>query len=172
MDIEVGGIDGVTTVRFELRTRNDAVTLEYEDTVLLLFSPDPFEPGQTLIEFYESEGEYIRESVTVYIIDNDRKLTNFGWITIFPCMYINSQQSFLLFCIELEINFDQPEYSFTEGEAVIQAIKVQFRRTQVPFTLTLYPVSYTEAVENFQVNNFIIEPPQRELEMATAGEIC
>ena len=53
----------------ELRTRNDAVTLEYDDTVLLIFTPDE----NDLIEFYEGAGEYIRNSVVVRIVDNDRK---------------------------------------------------------------------------------------------------
>ena len=55
--------------RIELCTRNDAVTLEYDDTVLLVFSPDESD----LIQIYEDEGEYIRDIVTVHIIDNDRK---------------------------------------------------------------------------------------------------
>ena len=55
--------------KIELCTRNDAVTLEYDDTVLLLFSPDESD----LIQIYEDEGEYIRDIVTVHIIDNDRK---------------------------------------------------------------------------------------------------
>ena len=69
MDIEV---EGNTEALIELRTRNDAVTLEYDDTVILLFSPDESD----LIEFYESVGEYIRNSVTVHIIDTDRE---FDW---------------------------------------------------------------------------------------------
>ena len=70
MDIEVeGNIEALV----ELRTRNDAITLEYDDTVILLFSPDESD----LIEFYESEEEYIRDSVTVHIIDSDRE---FDWL--------------------------------------------------------------------------------------------
>ena len=57
----------------QLRTKNDAVTLEYDDTVLLIFSPDESD----LTEFYEIEGEYIRDSATVHIIDNDRE---FNWL--------------------------------------------------------------------------------------------
>ena len=53
----------------ELRTRNDDITLEYDDSVILTFTPD--EDG--LIELYEEEGEYIRDSVVVHIDDNDRK---------------------------------------------------------------------------------------------------
>ena len=59
-----------------------------------------------------------------------------------------------------------------EGVATAQKIKVQFMRTQNPFTLMLYPVSHREAVERFHVDNFIFDPPQTEAEMATAGKIC
>ena len=54
--------------------------------------------------------------------------------------------------------------------ASVQDIKVQFRKTQSPFTLTLYPVSHLEAVEKFHVANFI-DPPQSHVEMATPGKI-
>ena len=52
-----------------LSTINDNITLEYNDTVLLLFTAE--ESG--LIEFYESNGEYIRESMNIHIVDDDRK---------------------------------------------------------------------------------------------------
>ena len=66
MDIEV---EGDNEAVIELSTRNDNITLEYNDTVLLLFTPE--ESG--LIEYYESRGEYIRESMSVHIVDDDRK---------------------------------------------------------------------------------------------------
>ena len=66
MDIE---IDDATEAMIELFTRNDNITLEYNDTVLLLFTPKQSD----LIEFYENNGEYIRESMNVHIVDNDRK---------------------------------------------------------------------------------------------------
>ena len=62
-------VEGSAEAMIELRTRNDDITLEYDDTVILVFTPDE----DDLIEFYESEGEYIRDSVVVQIIDNDRK---------------------------------------------------------------------------------------------------
>ena len=65
MPVEVEGND---VAIIELRTRNDDITLEYDDSVLLCFTPDE----DDLIEFYEEEGEYIRNRVTVHIIDNDR----------------------------------------------------------------------------------------------------
>ena len=58
-----------TEAMIELCTRNDNITLEYNDTVLLLFTPEESD----LIMLYESYGEYIRESMNVHIVDNDRK---------------------------------------------------------------------------------------------------
>ena len=75
----------------------------------------------------------------------------------------------MLYATELGINFEQLDYSFTEGVASAQKIKVQFRRTQNPFNLTLYPVSHTD--ERFHVETFIGEPPHRDIERATSGEI-
>ena len=66
MDIEV---EGNVEAEIELSTINDAISLEYNDTVLLLFSPEESD----LIAFYEGEGEYIRENVTVHIKDSDSK---------------------------------------------------------------------------------------------------
>ena len=54
--------------------------------------------------------------------------------------------------------------------ASVQDIKVQFRKTQSPFNLTLRPVSHLEAVEKFHVGKFI-DPPQRDVAMATPGKI-
>ena len=71
VDIE---IESNIEVRIELHTISDAITLEHNDTVLLLFSPE--EPD--VIDFYEVEGEYIRENVTVYIMDLDCKQIYFG----------------------------------------------------------------------------------------------
>ena len=69
------------------------------------------------------------------------------------------------------INFDLPEYSFVEGEPGAQDIRVQFRRTQNPFTLILYPVSHTEAMESYNIENFVGAPPEEEVDRATSGKI-
>ena len=53
-----------------------------------------------------------------------------------------------------------------------QNIKVQHKRTQNPFTLILYPVSHTEAIINFSVDNFVGTPPEEEVARATSGKIC
>ena len=46
---------------------NDETTLEYDDSVILIFTP--FDPA--LITALEAEGEYIRDSATVNIIDDN-----------------------------------------------------------------------------------------------------
>ena len=51
-------------------TTNDEITLEYDDTVILRFTPD----NPLLISGAESDREYIRDMATVNIIDNDSKL--------------------------------------------------------------------------------------------------
>ena len=56
-------------VTIELCTRNDDITLEYDDTVILVFTPEE----DDLIEFYEGEEEYIRDSAIIHIVDGDRK---------------------------------------------------------------------------------------------------
>ena len=61
-------VDGsMANIRFF--TTNDEVTLEYEDTVILRFTPD----SDRLIPGVESVGQFIRDTATVTIIDNDSK---------------------------------------------------------------------------------------------------
>ena len=76
-----------------------------------------------------------------------------------------------LYCTGLKIHFDQPHYSFTEGMLSGPEIEVHFKRTQNPLTLTLHPVSLNDAFDKFHVGNFIVDPPQLELERATSGKI-
>lgn len=58
---------------------------------------------------------------------------------------------------ELEINFREADYSFTEGSPDRPRIELQFRQAQDPFTVTLYPVSITEALDpaGFNTSAFI-----------------
>ena len=58
-----------TSADIRLFTTNDMITLEYNDTVILRFTPD----NPLLIPGVESRGEYIRHSATVNITDNDSK---------------------------------------------------------------------------------------------------
>ena len=58
-------------IAIQLFSRNDDITLEYNDTVILRFIVNPGLAG--LIQLLEAAGEYIRHTATVDIIDNDRK---------------------------------------------------------------------------------------------------
>ena len=58
-----------TSADIRLFTTNDVITLEYNDTVILRFTPD----NSLLIAGVESRGEYIRHNATVNITDNDSK---------------------------------------------------------------------------------------------------
>ena len=58
-------------ISIQLFSDNDAITLEYNDTVILRFTANlGLAP---LISQLETEGEYIRDTAIVDIIDNDRK---------------------------------------------------------------------------------------------------
>ena len=48
---------------------------------------------------------------------------------------------------------------------------MQFKRTQNPFNLILYPVSHMEAIQRFSVENFVGAPPEEEVDRATSGKI-
>ena len=64
-------ISATSDIAIQLFSRNDDITLEYSDTVILRFIADP---GVTpLIQTLEAAGEYIRDTAIVDIIDNDRK---------------------------------------------------------------------------------------------------
>ena len=55
-----------------LFTRQDFINLEYDDSVLLTFTPN----NGALIPSLEAQGEYIRDTATVNIIDDDNKNGN------------------------------------------------------------------------------------------------
>ena len=64
------------------------------------------------------------------------------------------------------------EYSFTEGgEERAQEIVVRFRQIKNSFTLILHPVSHTEALEMYDVINFVGDPPPDDGSRATSGKI-
>ena len=52
-----------------LFTRNDQITLEYDDRIQLIFTPN----NPALIPGVEGVGEYIRDTAIVNIIDNDSR---------------------------------------------------------------------------------------------------
>ena len=62
-------ISFVNETEIRLFTSNDEITLEYDDRVILSFTPD--NPG--LITGLETAGEYTRDNATVRIIDGDSK---------------------------------------------------------------------------------------------------
>ena len=51
------------------------------------------------------------------------------------------------FYIVLEINFEETHYYVTEGDSRLPTLRLQFRRTQNPFTMTLFSVTITEAID-------------------------
>ena len=52
-----------------LFTSNDQITLEYDDRIKLIFTPN----NPALIPGVEDVGEYIRDTAIVNIIDNDSR---------------------------------------------------------------------------------------------------
>ena len=54
----------------QVQTIDDDITLEYEDTIRLTFTP----VVSNLREQLEAGGEFIRDTTSVVIIDNDGKL--------------------------------------------------------------------------------------------------
>ena len=62
-------ISFVNETEIRLFTSNDQITLEYDDSVILTFTPD----NTAFITGLEAQGEYTRDTATVNIIDNDSK---------------------------------------------------------------------------------------------------
>ena len=62
-------ISFVNEAEIRIFTSNDETTLEYDDRVILSFTPD----NPALITGLEAEGEYVRDTATVNIIDNDSR---------------------------------------------------------------------------------------------------
>ena len=60
-------ISVTNSAEIRLFTTNDEITLETNERILLTFTPD----SSGLIDLVEGEGEFIRGSAIVNIIDND-----------------------------------------------------------------------------------------------------
>ena len=60
-------ISFVNETEIRLFTSNDQIALEYDDSVILTFTPD----NPALIPGLEAQGEYIRHTAIVNFIDND-----------------------------------------------------------------------------------------------------
>ena len=59
------------------------------------------------------------------------------------------------FSIELEINIEETDYFVREGEILSTEMRLQLRGTQSPFTVTLYPISISEAISQFNLQCWI-----------------
>ena len=64
-------VTATNDIAIQLFSRNDDITLEYDDTVILRFIVNPGLAG--LIQQLRDAGEYIRDFAIVNIIDSDRK---------------------------------------------------------------------------------------------------
>ena len=123
-------------------TTNDETTLEYDDRVLLTYTPSV----AGLILGVEGAGEYVRNTAIIRIIDNDRK---------FHCTTILQVYNPISFCAGLQINVEESDYSITEGVSVLSDnITLTFRTNQNPFSVILTPVTIGTA-ESMGLGSFI-----------------
>ena len=123
-----------------LFTVHDEITLEYEDRVLLRFTP----AQAALIPVLESVFEYIRDTAIFNIIDNDRKC-------LFSFMFLANE----VLCLALYINFGEADYSIVEGSDMLSSpITLQFRYNQNPFTVRMSSVTI-DTVESMNLGFFI-----------------
>ena len=118
-----------------LFTTNDDTTLEYDDSVIMIF--DPANPAA--VDGLEGAGEFVRGSAIVNIIDNDRKCYKV-WDVYYHTTPIH-------IFIGLEINFEESDYAIEEGSNLSTPIRLQFRNNQNAFTITFTPVTI-DAVES------------------------
>jgi hypothetical protein len=122
-----------------IQTIDDNITLEYNDRVNLVFTLSSEEVD--LLQMLEAEGEYLRDTASVTIIDND----------------------------ELQINFEQLGYSINEGDSVAGQIAMQFGGTEDDFTLKLTPVSIADSKSMYDVVAFIDPDTTDEEARASTG---
>ena len=66
---EFATVPFINSAEIRLFTRQDFINLEYDDRVILIFTPD----DPSILSAAEGVGEYIRDTATVNIIDNDSK---------------------------------------------------------------------------------------------------
>ena len=147
-------ISFINETEIRLFTSNDETTLEYDDRVILTFTPD----NPALIDGLEGLGEYIRHTVTVQIIDNDSKC----------CFTVYWQHLICFLNTGLKINFEESDYSIEEGGTLSTNIRFQFRNNQNPFTVTLTPVDIDTA-EALGLGFFIYFEDINLLSRATSG---
>ena len=124
--------------------------------MLLRFTPD----NPALIPVLEASGEYIRDTATVNIIDNDCKCFSHDQVlfNLAHCLFV-----------VLEINFIESDYSFEEGERIpCTQTTLQFRTNQNPFNITLSPVT-VDTAESMGLGFFINSATIAQGSRATAG---
>ena len=73
--------------------------------------------------------------------------------------------------IGLEINFEESDYSITEGAGLTTPITLQFRNNQNPFNITFSPVTIDAVEETDLGANFINSETIEEEARAELGEI-
>ena len=72
---------------------------------------------------------------------------------------------------ELEINFEELDYSIDEGDSTANLITMQYSRTENDFTLRLTPVSIADSESMYDVVAFVDPADIDEEARATAGDI-
>ena len=123
----------------------------------------------SITQVLKDAGEFLRDTAIVNIIDMDCKKLNvhvalyslfllaicFQYWCIQP-LYFWDFISLHVYTV-LEINFEEPDYSITEGDPWPPTIGLQFGRTQNPFTMSLFSVSIMEAIDpaGFNGSDFI-----------------
>ena len=93
--------------------------------------------------------------------------------TLVLCRPLSVQPTTFCVChfIVLEINIEEADYTILE-DASNPVIRLQFRRTQSSFTMTIFPVSIIDLNQRFSFNveDFITIPVIPEA-LATAGQL-
>ena len=72
---------------------------------------------------------------------------------------------------ELQIKFDELDYSIDEGDSTADLITMHCRRTESDFTLRLTPVSIADSESMYDVVVFVDPADIGEAARATAGDI-
>ena len=76
----------------------------------------------------------------------------------------------LRYCTELDINIEEFYYTIREENAASNpVIRLQFRRTQSPFTMTIFPVTVNEVINFTGAAEDFIHIPQIPEALATSG---
>ena len=71
---------------------------------------------------------------------------------------------------ELQINFEELDFSIDEGDSTADLITMQYRRTENDFALRLTPVSIADSQSMYDVVAFVNPADIDEEARATAGD--